>query len=244
MEQDSYPDPIREALGHGMSRVVQVASSVVTAAQVLVYLSRDYVNARRENGPAAALALIAHPYDEQTIGGVGLADIRDPAWLDTADLNNAVKAWAAVMPYADRSLPWHHHSAAIAMRRAEERLRELHPTAMARYDLLRSEGTDPASAMIQAVPLFGYPAAAQRAPSISAQQSPSIDGTVTAPPLSAAQAEAAETAAAPPWTQDFPLPISEVLAATASSNTAAPKLDQPKVPEQQTSRAPRTSRQS
>jgi hypothetical protein len=244
MEPESYPDPIREAIGHGMNRVVQVASSVVTAAQVLVYLSRDYVNARRENGRAAALALTGQLRAEHTATGVGRAAVRDPSWLDNADLSSTIQAWGAMMPYADWSLPWHHHAAGAAMRKAEERLRVLHPTAMARYDMLRSEGTDPASAMIQAAPLFGYPADGHEAPSAPAQRTLAIGGTVTADPSGNAQADATAAAAVPPWQQDFPWPIGEVLAATASTDTTSPHLDMPKVPAPETHRAPRAGRQS
>lgn len=239
MEQDSYPDAGREALGDGMSRVVQVASSVVTAAQVLVYLSRDYVNARRENGPARALALIARQRAERTAAGAVLDAAREPGWLDNADLNRAIEAWAAIMPYADWSLPWHHHSAATAMRQAEERLRVLHPAAMARYDQLRSEGADPAGAMLQAVPLFGHPPAAHGAAPAPLPRSLAIGGTVTPPQPGPARAGAGDAAAARPCEQDFPQRIGDVLAAAAGKDTAAPALAKPKVPAPGTSRAPR-----
>lgn len=238
MEQDSYPDAGSETLGDGLSRTVQVASSVVTAAQVLVYLSRDYVNARRENGPARALALIARQRAERTAAGDVLAAAREPGWLDNAGLNSTIEAWSAIMPYADWSLPWHHHSAATAMRQAEERLRVLHPAAMARYDQLRSEGADPACAMLQAVPLFGHPPAAHgAAPAPPPPRSLAIGGTIT--PAQPAPAGAGDAAAARPCEQDFPQRIGDVLAAAAGKDTAAPALAKPKVPAPGTSRAPR-----
>ena len=51
----------------------------------------------------------------------------------------AGRAWGAAAPYADTD-----PEAASALRRAEERLRVLHPYAMARYDRLRAEGAAPA----------------------------------------------------------------------------------------------------
>lgn len=243
MEQDSYPDPVREARGHGMNRMVQVASSVVTAAQVLVYLSRAYVSARRENGHAGALALIEQRRAEHTAGLVGVAAVRYPGWLQDADLNRTIQAWAAIMPYADRSLPWHHHVAAKGMRLAEERLRVLHPAAMGRYDQLRSEGADPAFAMLQAVPLFAHPPAAPGSAATPLPQSLEIGFTTVTPPHpGAAQADARDTAAARPWADDSPLPISEVLAAAAGKDTAAPDHAKPKRPAPETSRAPGTGR--
>jgi hypothetical protein len=60
------------------------------------------------------------------------------------------------MPYADQSAPWHEPAAATAMRKCEERLRDLHPFAMARYDRLRGDGMGPAQAMREAAPLFAH----------------------------------------------------------------------------------------
>ena len=42
------------------------------------------------------------------------------------------------------------------MRKSEERLRTLHPFAMARYDRLRAEGAEPLDAMRESAPLFDY----------------------------------------------------------------------------------------
>ena len=61
------------------------------------------------------------------------------------------------MPYADRAVPWYEPAAATAMRKCEERLRDLHPHAMARYDRLRADGMGPAEAMREAAPLFTRP---------------------------------------------------------------------------------------
>ena len=241
MEPESYAGPVREALGHGTSRILQVASSVVNAAQVLVYLSRGYVNARRESGRAVALAMVAQQRAEHTAAGVSLAAIRDPRWLESAGLDRTIQAWAAMMPYADRSLPWHHHSAAAVMRHAEERLRVLHPAAMERYDQLRSDGADPAFAMLQAVPLFGHPPAAHETPPAPAPRSLTIGGTTASPQPGPAQAEAGD-AAARLSQQDFPLPIADLLAALAGKDTAAPEPARPKVPAPGTPRTPRTGR--
>ena len=54
-------------------------------------------------------------------------------------------------------------AAASAIRKSEERLRTLHPFAMARYDRLRSQGASPLDAMREAAPLFGLHPRASRA---------------------------------------------------------------------------------
>jgi hypothetical protein len=51
------------------------------------------------------------------------------------------------------------------MRKCEERLRDLHPYAMARYDRLRADGLGPAQAMQEAAPLFARPPRAHDPPS-------------------------------------------------------------------------------
>jgi hypothetical protein len=238
MEPDNYPDPIREALGHGMTRVIQVASSVVTGAQVLVRLSRDQAIARRQSGDAELLAAAAQRRAEQAAARAGRAAIRDPGWLEDADLNRTIQAWGAVMPYADPSLPWHHHSAATAMRQAEERLRVLHPTAMARYDQLRSEGADPSQAMIETVPLFGYPPGPRGASSTLPKRSLTTGSTITPNKPGPVQADTGAAVTAPPWEKDFPLSIGDVLA-TTSVSTAEPTAAKPTAP----ARVPRTWRQ-
>jgi hypothetical protein len=223
MEPQTHPDPFAEAAGHGFQRVIQIASSVATAAQVLVHLSRDRARTRAQQAQQDRRALTAQTRVGQAAARASLAAISDPHWLKAADLGNAAKAWGTAMPYADPAQPWHEPAATTAMRHAEDRLRVLHPTAMARYDRLRSEGADPAEAMREAAAMFGYPPRAHDTPhriprSLTAgtQATPRRPGTgpVQTPPAGAAQ----------PWLQDFPLPISEVLAATVTTETTAPQF--------------------
>jgi hypothetical protein len=90
----------------------------------------------------------------------------DARWLAQADLLQAARVWSAAAAYADAD-----PAAAAAERKCEQRLRALHPYAMAWYDRLRSEGAGAFDAMRQAMPLFaraphtrpGDPAAQRRA---------------------------------------------------------------------------------
>lgn len=166
MELDAreHPDPIRDAISHGTQRAVQIASAAVTAAQVVVYLKQSQTRIRAERSDRARRASAAHARAEQEAARSGWAPALDPAWLRRADLAQTARAWAAAAPYADRSAPWHEPSAADAMRRCEERLRDLHPRAMAGYDRLRAEGMDAAGAMREAAPLFAQAPRAQDPP--------------------------------------------------------------------------------
>ncbi len=70
--------------------------------------------------------------------------------MASADLIRTGRAWASAAAYADTN-----PNAASALRICEDRLRQLHPFAMARYDRLRDEEDETAlEAMRQAAPLF------------------------------------------------------------------------------------------
>jgi hypothetical protein len=146
------------------------------------------------------------------------------------------------MPYADRTVPWYEPAAATAMRKSEERLRDLHPYAMGRYDDLRADGMSPADAMREAAPLFARPPRAHDTPYAprpvltagngaddALMTEPGVAASEHADPgnvrtrnLAAVQNPAASTAAsldsraARPWEHDFPLDIRQMLAAAVA----------------------------
>jgi hypothetical protein len=156
MTAETLPDPFQDALGHGIQRAVQVASCAVTAAQVYLYQHRTQAMAAAERDQQARRVLTAQIRADHEAARASWAPALDPDWLRRADLFQAARAWGAAMPYADQSAPWHEPAAATAMRKCEERLHDLHPFAMARYDRLRSDGTGPAEAMRETAPLFAY----------------------------------------------------------------------------------------
>jgi hypothetical protein len=154
MTAETHPDPFHDAMGQGLQRALHVGSSVVTGAQVYLYLKRTQAMAAAERDEQARRALAAQMRAEREAARAGWAPALDPDWLRQADLFQAAATWGAAMPYADRSVPWYEPTAATAMRRSEERLRGLHPHAMARYDRLRADGMAPAEAMRQTAPFF------------------------------------------------------------------------------------------
>jgi hypothetical protein len=154
MTAETHPDPFHDAMGQGLQRALHVGSSVVTGAQVYLYLKRTQAMAAAERDERARRALGTQMRAEREAARAGWAPALDPDWLPQADLFQAAATWGAAMPYADRSVPWYEPTAATAMRKSEERLRDLHPHAMARYDRLRADGMAPAEAMRQTAPLF------------------------------------------------------------------------------------------
>lgn len=164
MSAETHPDPFQDAMSHGLQRAVQITSCAVTAAQVYVHQQRNQAMAAAERDERARRALAAQIRAERNAARTGWAAALDPDWLPQADLYQTAYTWGQAMPYADRSVPWYQPAAATAMRKCEERLRDLHPFAMSRYDRLRSDGIGPADAMREAAPLFARPARAHDTP--------------------------------------------------------------------------------
>ena len=139
MTAETHPDPFQDAIGNGVQRAVQVTSCAVTAAQVYLHQQRAQAMATAERDERARRALAGQMRADREAARASWAPAVSPDWLRSADLLQTARIWAAAMPYADRSVPWYEPTATIAMRKCEERLRELHPYAMARYDRLRQE---------------------------------------------------------------------------------------------------------
>jgi hypothetical protein len=160
MDAEQHADPFQDAFEHGLHRAVQVASCAVTAAQVYAYHQKTAARAAAERDERARRALNAQSGADRSAARAAWTPAQDPGWLRQADLLQTAQAWGAAMPYADRGVPWYEPAAATAMRKCEDRLRDLHPHAMARYDRLHADGMNPAEAMREAAPLFARSAQA------------------------------------------------------------------------------------
>jgi hypothetical protein len=144
-----HPEPFGEALSYSSQRAAQMVSLVAAAAEVA--LRRRALNAARQ---AARDEQERQQLAEQTRAAraqfrARWAPALDGRWLAQADLVQAGRAWGAAAPWADAE-----PEAAAALRRAEDRLRTLHPYAMTQYDRLRSEGASPLDAMGEVARLF------------------------------------------------------------------------------------------
>lgn len=163
MDSD-HPDPFQDAMQLGLQRAVQLGSCALTAAQVYLYQQRSHARAVAERDEKAKRALNAQIRAEHEAARARWAPALDPDWLGHASFFQTATAWGAAMPYADRAVPWYQPAAATALRKCEERLRDLHPYAMARYDRLRADGMSPADAMREAAPFFARPSHVRDAP--------------------------------------------------------------------------------
>ncbi|MFA1546134.1 hypothetical protein [Actinomadura chokoriensis] len=144
-----HPDPINEGLQHGGQRLVQVVSTAVGVQQTLAH-HRHRLKALQQAQDQQAQR------EEARVQRVATSEARarwvrvhDGKWLRQANLLQVAEAWGAAVPFASDNA-----SAALAVRKCEERLRRLHPHGMGHYDRLRSEGMVPLDAMAQAAPFF------------------------------------------------------------------------------------------
>jgi hypothetical protein len=154
VEAETHPDLFGEAARHGLQRAMQIASCAGTAAQVYVAHQRTQARAVAEQDERARRAIQAQISAERQAARAAWAPALDQRWLSTASLPDVAATWAVAVPYTDRNVPWYDVSATTAMRKVEDRLRDLHPYAMAHYDRLRDTGLSPVEAMTQAAPLF------------------------------------------------------------------------------------------
>jgi hypothetical protein len=144
-----HPDPFGEGFSHSSQKAAQFISMAGAAYEIAA--RRTAIRAARD---AARSEQQRRALQEQE--RAARADVRarwapahDARWLAQADLLQVGGVWGAAAPYADTD-----PEAASALRKAEGRLRVLHPYAMARYDRLRVQGADPLEAMREAVYLF------------------------------------------------------------------------------------------
>ncbi len=146
---DVYPDLFGDALSYSSQRMAQLASLVTAAATVAARRKAQRNAAKTIRSERALRELHDQERAAYELACAGWAAARDPRFLDQADLLQAARTWSAAAAYADAD-----PEAADAVRRCEERLRVLHPYAMAWYDRLRREGATPLDAMREALPLF------------------------------------------------------------------------------------------
>ena len=151
MEPAYYSEPLQEALSQASQRVAQFAS--LTGAMAQVIWQRKALHDARQAARDDERAVRIVDQQERLIqrqARLSWAPAHDPHWLAHADLLQTGRAWTSAASYADTD-----PAAASAMRKCEDRLRTLHPYAMARYDRLRDDGASPLDAMRETVPLFG-----------------------------------------------------------------------------------------
>lgn len=149
MDGEHYDDPMREALGQAAGRTAQLTSLLAVAAQVAVDIARRRAELSQARDLAARRQLERQTHAVRQAARTRWAPAHDARWLGEADLLDVGRIWSTAVPHATDG-----PTAEAAVRKCEERLRRLHPHAMADYDRLRADGLDRLEAMRQAAPSF------------------------------------------------------------------------------------------
>ena len=144
-----HGDPIGEAFSYSSQKAAQFISMAGAAYEIAA--RRKAIRAAKEAARTQQQLQAAEEKEKalREAARARWAPALNAQWLAQADLVQAGHVWGAAAAYANDD-----PQAAAALRKAEERMRALHPYAMARYDRLRYEGARPLEAMQNAIYLF------------------------------------------------------------------------------------------
>lgn len=141
MTDEQHPDPATEAAQTIAHSLMPAAAVAEVGARLLAARRRRRAD-QDERATAELRRQLAADHAE-AVAAYGRA--LDPDWLTGCTLQDLGAAWQA----AQRNAPVD-PQAADAVNRIEDRLRDLHPAGMGRYDTLRAEGLTPHAAMAEA----------------------------------------------------------------------------------------------
>ena len=142
-----------DPVGHAAATLTSYVSIAAMAAETLAQVAASRARERAATDQQAAAASRAQRHAAHGQARLAWAPVLDPKTRSQASAAQTGAAWA-------HAQAWHPDpEAARATTLAEQRLRELHPDAMERYDRLRQGGADPVDAMRRVAPLFDQPRA-------------------------------------------------------------------------------------
>ncbi|NHC47155.1 hypothetical protein [Motilibacter aurantiacus] len=145
--------PTEEPLAATGTKIVQFVSIATMASEAAAQIAATRAAARAERDQAEANAARAELEARRGAAQAEWAPLLDPQAYGETTVLDAGRAWAAAQgwrpdPEAER-----------AASAAENRLRELRPDVMERYDRLRAQGAEPIEAMMRVAPYFDAPPA-------------------------------------------------------------------------------------
>jgi len=149
MSEHQHEDPVT----HASTKITSYVSVVAMAAEAIAQVAALRARERAAADERAARALRAEHHAAYGQARLGWAQVLDPRLREQAGVVDAGTVWARAQAW--RPDP----EAERATELAEQRLRELRPEVMERYDRLRAEGSDPVEAMRRVAPLFDQPPA-------------------------------------------------------------------------------------
>src|SRR5664280_410524 len=147
----SMPDHNDDPVAAAGAKVASYLSLATVAAEAIAQLAAARARERAVTDERTAVALRAQRQAAYSQARLGWAPILDPKLRERTGVLDAGLVWA-------KAQAWRPDPAAErASDLAEDRLRDLRPDVMKRYDRLRAEGTDPVEAMRRVAPGFDAP---------------------------------------------------------------------------------------
>jgi hypothetical protein len=221
---DQHTDPAAD----GVARLAQLAAMSVSVGEALARLRAHRLHERAADDERRAAGDRAH----RDLAGVRermtYAPLMDNLHLRGLSTSQILGAWSAAVPPAE-----HDPLAARARDRAEQRLRQLHPEAMATFDVAQDQGLDPFTAMRRAAGEFrgeygldslGTPVAAvataEWGRAAAAQATPDLRSTPRVDETHLAGADTARHAGLAVVAQAFPADIRRTMASAPAAATS------------------------
>ena len=144
-----------DPVGHASSKIVQYVSLATMAAEALAQVRQQRTAAAAAaTDERTARALRAQRATALAAARTQWAPVLDAHLRDRTGVIDAGLAWAVAQGWREVD-----PEAALASDRATERLRELRPDVMERYDRLTADGVEPVEAMRRVAPFMDRPPA-------------------------------------------------------------------------------------
>jgi hypothetical protein len=140
--------------GQASTKVVQYVSLVTMAAEALAQVRQQRAAAAAAADQQTAAGLRAQQVAAHTAARLQWKPVLDPDRRARLNVVDAGVAWASAQAWREVD-----PEAAVATERAQDRLRELRPDVMARFDRLQRDGVEPIEAMRRVAPFFDRPQA-------------------------------------------------------------------------------------
>ena len=179
-----------DPVGHASAKIVQYVSLATMAAEALAQRAQQRAAAAAATDNKATAALRAKQTAARNAARLQWQPVLDPRRGTGASLSDAGLAWAASQAWRDLD-----PEAAIASDRALERMRELRPDVMARFDRLTTGGLDQVEAMRRVAPFLDRPAAREHGGAVRQELAVAQDVAVEPDALLQAAADSAARAA-------------------------------------------------
>lgn len=124
------------------AKVAQHLAVAVQVAEAVIRMRQQHTERRAAATEQTAAGARAERTAQHTADRMVWSPALDADWTGQADLHDLGRAWGAAAGWADTD-----PAANVAATRVETRLSEMAPNAMARFDELRTSGTDRIEAM-------------------------------------------------------------------------------------------------